>query len=198
MYSEPQYVCSKVFHLITNQIHQQKHEQPCKCSVYFRFLSHTTCAYFSCSIEKTFSYFYYTPSEEKRNCQVMSDTNGCSNWQHLALISSFPLSISLVNVTKFAGNSGFGHIYWKKSLMENFIICQKGLVLTHNIFENRQMFENIFALYSKVVSVLHWKLQFFALHVSCRTVFPNIHISFWWRTNILKCFSFIFKSFLLK
>ena len=26
---------------------------------------------------------------------------------------SFPLMISSVNVTKFAGNCGFGHIYWK-------------------------------------------------------------------------------------
>ena len=26
---------------------------------------------------------------------------------------SFPLKISSVNVTKFAGKDGFGHIYWK-------------------------------------------------------------------------------------
>ena len=36
---------------------------------------------------------------------------------------SSPLKISSVNVTKSAGNCGFGHIYWKKSLMENFIFC---------------------------------------------------------------------------
>ena len=33
---------------------------------------------------------------------------------------SFPLRISSVNVTKFAGNCEFGHIYWKKLLMRNF------------------------------------------------------------------------------
>ena len=36
---------------------------------------------------------------------------------------SFPLRISSVNVTKFAENFEFGHIWLKKSLMENFIFC---------------------------------------------------------------------------
>ena len=36
---------------------------------------------------------------------------------------SFPLRISSVNVTKSAENCWFGHIYRKKSLMENFIFC---------------------------------------------------------------------------
>ena len=31
--------------------------------------------------------------------------------------------ISSVNVTKFKGFCGFGHIYCEKSLMENFIFC---------------------------------------------------------------------------
>ena len=35
----------------------------------------------------------------------------------------FPLRVSSVNVTKSAVSCGFGHIYWKKSLMENFIFC---------------------------------------------------------------------------
>ena len=33
------------------------------------------------------------------------------------------LRISSVNATKFAVSCGFGRIYWKKSLMENFIFC---------------------------------------------------------------------------
>ena len=37
---------------------------------------------------------------------------------------TFPLKISSVNVTKFAGNCGFGHIYWKKSLMETSFLVQ--------------------------------------------------------------------------
>ena len=36
---------------------------------------------------------------------------------------SFPLRISSVNVTKSAGNWGFGHIYWRNPLIENFIFC---------------------------------------------------------------------------
>ena len=36
---------------------------------------------------------------------------------------NFPLSISSVNVTKSAASGRFGHIYWKNSLMENFIFC---------------------------------------------------------------------------
>ena len=35
----------------------------------------------------------------------------------------FPLKNSSVNVTKSAGNCGFGHIYWRKSLTENFVFC---------------------------------------------------------------------------
>ena len=36
--------------------------------------------------------------------------------QHTAQkIWRFPLRISSVNVTKFAGNCGFGHIYWRNS-----------------------------------------------------------------------------------
>ena len=38
--------------------------------------------------------------------------------------SRFPLRISLVQVTKSAGNSGFGSIYPKKSLIENLIFVQ--------------------------------------------------------------------------
>ena len=34
---------------------------------------------------------------------------------------SFPLRISTVNVTKSAGNCGFGHIYWRNP--ENFVFC---------------------------------------------------------------------------
>ena len=37
---------------------------------------------------------------------------------------SFPLRISSVNVTKSLISSGFGHIYWKKSLMGDFTFCE--------------------------------------------------------------------------
>ena len=33
---------------------------------------------------------------------------------------SFPWRISGVNVTKYPGNCGSGHIYWKKCLLENY------------------------------------------------------------------------------
>ena len=44
---------------------------------------------------------------------------------------SFPLRISLVNVTKSSGNSGFGHINLKKSLMENLIFCAVFLIMNN-------------------------------------------------------------------
>ena len=46
-----------------------------------------------------------------------------ANDNHYTKIWSFPFRISSVNVTKSAIPCGFGHIYWKKSLMENFIFC---------------------------------------------------------------------------
>ena len=42
----------------------------------------------------------------------------------LHLNEVFSLRISSVNVTKSAGNCRFGHIYWKKYLMESFIFVQ--------------------------------------------------------------------------
>ena len=39
--------------------------------------------------------------------------------------SSFPLRISSVNVTKSVVSYGFGHIFMRKSLMENFIFCEE-------------------------------------------------------------------------
>ena len=36
---------------------------------------------------------------------------------------SFPLRISSVNVTKSAVSCGFGHIYWRNPIIENFIFC---------------------------------------------------------------------------
>ena len=43
-------------------------------------------------------------------------------WQGLYKKWSFPLRFSSVILTKSAFSCWFGYIYWKKSLMENFII----------------------------------------------------------------------------
>ena len=48
--------------------------------------------------------------------------------------------ISSVNVTKSAGNCGLGHIYLKKSLMENFIFCavfsvNKAIIIYENLID---------------------------------------------------------------
>ena len=40
----------------------------------------------------------------------------------------FPLRICSVNMTKSAGNCGFGNIYRKKSIMENFIFCKVPII----------------------------------------------------------------------
>ena len=47
-------------------------------------------------------------------------------YQGTALRISFPLRVSSVNVTKSAGNCGFGHIS-EEILHENFIFCAVGV-----------------------------------------------------------------------
>ena len=47
-------------------------------------------------------------------------------YQDTALRISFPLRISWVNVTKSAGNCGFGHVS-EEILQENFIFCAVGV-----------------------------------------------------------------------
>ena len=42
---------------------------------------------------------------------------------------SFPLRISSVNVTKFTGNCGFGHIYWRNPLWKTSFFVQCGFSL---------------------------------------------------------------------
>ena len=46
---------------------------------------------------------------------------------------SFPLRISLVNVTKSAGNWGFGHIYWGNPQWKTSFFCA---VETGGIFKS--------------------------------------------------------------
>ena len=51
---------------------------------------------------------------------------------------SFPLRISSVNVTKSAGNSGFGHICWRDPIWKTSFSCaafakENGLTRTNNI-----------------------------------------------------------------
>ena len=51
---------------------------------------------------------------------------------------NFPLRISSVNVTKSAGNSGFGHIYWINPIWKTSFFCAafekvNGLTRTNNI-----------------------------------------------------------------
>ena len=50
---------------------------------------------------------------------------------------SFPIRISLVNATKFSGNCRFGHIHFKKSLMENFIFLVQWYFLVSKLCKNR-------------------------------------------------------------
>ena len=47
---------------------------------------------------------------------------------------SFPLKTYLVNVNKFVGNCALLHIYQKKSLMENFILCTVRSFWRYSIF----------------------------------------------------------------
>ena len=50
---------------------------------------------------------------------------------------SFPIRISLINVTKFSGNCRFGHIHFRKSLMENFIFLVQWYFLVRKLCKNR-------------------------------------------------------------
>ena len=50
---------------------------------------------------------------------------------------SFPIRISLINVTKFSGNCRFGHIRFRKSLMENFIFLVQWYFLVRKLCKNR-------------------------------------------------------------
>ena len=46
---------------------------------------------------------------------------------------SFPLKISSVNVTKFAGNCGFGHIYWRNPEWKTSFFVQWSLFILRKI-----------------------------------------------------------------
>ena len=41
---------------------------------------------------------------------------------------SFPLKTSQVNVTESTVSCGFGHMYWRNPLMENFIFCAVSMI----------------------------------------------------------------------
>ena len=60
-----------------------------------------------------------------------------ANYVHIPLHKkwSFPLRISSVNVIKSLVSCGFNHIYWKKSLMENFIFCAVLIVKFSNCYD---------------------------------------------------------------
>ena len=62
-----------------------------------------------------FRKIYYQELVRQFNVRVLV-INTAQKW-------NFSLRISQVNVTKSAGNCGFGYTYWKKSVMENFIFC---------------------------------------------------------------------------
>ena len=51
----------------------------------------------------------------KNSERILNDeeSNCCLFYESLHKKWSFPLRISSVNVAKSAGNSGFGHIYWR-------------------------------------------------------------------------------------
>ena len=100
-------------------------------------------------MEKIFSYFYYTPFDKQRNREVMNWTKGCKSCQHFMLIGSYKEQFLHWALHKNEISTKCDQIYrklqiWshllKKSLMENFIFCAEGLVLTQNISENRQIF----------------------------------------------------------
>ena len=64
---------------------------------------------------------------------------------------SFLLEIFSVNVTKSAGNYGFCHIYWKKSLIENFIFCAVGIdVCPQGLHTDAKLFADDTSLFSVV------------------------------------------------
>ena len=56
------------------------------------------------------------------------------NMETFYTVWSFPLKIYLVNVNKSAGNCALFHIYQKKYLMENFILCTVKYFWRYSIF----------------------------------------------------------------
>ena len=81
---------------------------------------------------------------------------------------SFPLRISSVNVTKSAVSCRFGHIYWRKSLMENFIFCVMGkpavLHITFpNIPEDVMFKRDASSQTSEVFRRFNWKVWYWTL-----------------------------------
>ena len=62
---------------------------------------------------------------------------------------NFPLRISSVNVTKSAGNRGFGHIYWRNPIWKTSVFCAafekvNGLTRRNNIIISPSRFRATF------------------------------------------------------
>ena len=72
---------------------------------------------------------------------------GIRCWHALHKKWSFSLRISLVNVTKAAGNCGFGYINWMKSLMENLIFC----AVINAVIENNHYWKLLLKAFNRLL-----------------------------------------------
>ena len=85
---------------------------------------------------------------------------------------SSPLRISSENVTKCAKNCGFGHIYWKKFLMGNFIFVQRFFRTYGNVLEAEGDLWKRFS--EKSCKILYWITNIeFSMQLSSKSLGKN-------------------------